>query len=66
MKPLSWFTKNIGKRIYRDDTGCPCDTCKRVTKEGLIVEDKAHAEYLYSVQCDYYAEGIKLNYRNNK
>jgi hypothetical protein len=32
MKPLSFFIKNIGKRIYRDDCGCTCLTCKYVKR----------------------------------
>jgi hypothetical protein len=66
MKPLSFFIKNIGKRIYRDANGCPCETCKEITENGLIVYDKDHADYLYIVQVDYHEEGIELNYRTKK
>ena len=66
MKPLSFFIKNIGKRIYRDDNGCTCETCKDVVENGLIVLNKQHAQYLHTVQIDYYKGGIDLNYRLEK
>lgn len=49
---LKWFTNRIGKRIYRQPTGCTCETCKKVSEEGLIVRDEDHARYLEIVQYD--------------
>lgn len=60
MKTLQWFINRIGKRIYRDDDNCSCTTCNEVVKNGLIVIDKNHAEYLFMVN----SEGIE--YRDTK
>lgn len=60
MKTLQWFINRIGKRIYRDDDNCGCATCNDVVKNGLIVIDKNHAEYLHMVN----SEGIE--YRDTK
>lgn len=45
-----WFIDRIGKRVYRGETSCQCETCKRISKEGLIISDLMHAEYLYDVE----------------
>jgi hypothetical protein len=50
-----WFLDRIGKRVFRESNGCACDTCKRITKEGLIIRDKIHAIYLCGM------EGISNN-----
>ena len=57
---LKWFKNRIGKRIYRDDNHC-CDTCDEVFRNGIVVHDEQHAEYLYMVNCE-----MDLNYRDNK
>ena len=55
-----WFLRRVDKRIYRDKTSCPCETCKRGFENGLVVHDKQHAIYLYDCQfCD-----EVLNYRD--
>ena len=64
-KTLRWFTNRIGKKIYRDHHKC-CGHCDEVVKNGLIVSDKQHAEYLYLNQNDFAAEGVYLNYRDKK
>jgi len=47
---LRWFKNRIGKRVYRlTKTNC-CPTCDRVEKEGLIIGDKTHANYLFDCQ----------------
>ena len=66
MKSKTWFIKNIGQRIYRDKTSCNCRNCEDVYKNGLVIRDKNHAEYLYTIQCDFKAEGVKLNYRDER
>lgn len=60
MKTLQWFINRIGKKIYRDDDNCGCATCNEVVKNGLIVIDRDHAEYLHMV----HTEGIE--YRDTK
>jgi len=61
MHPLNWFTERIGKRIYRGDVTCDCNTCKTGTEEGLIIRDNTHAEYLYDVQLE-----MDIEYRDEK
>ena len=68
-KSKDWFIERIGKRIYRDcqnkDHDENCSTCKRVTEEGIVVQDKMHAWYLSGIDADFGAEGIKSNYRDS-
>lgn len=45
-----WFLDRIGKRVYRESNGCPCDTCKNITKEGLEIYDESHALYLHDCE----------------
>lgn len=66
MKSLKWFKQRVGQRIFRDEDNCTCDTCKRNAKEGLIVNDEDHAEYLHMIQCDFAHCGTFLNYRDKK
>jgi len=69
MKPIihtkKWFLNRVGKRIFRDKHIC-CPKCDEVTKNGLIISSKQHAEYLYLVQNEFGAEGTHLNYRDKK
>lgn len=51
-KNLQWFMDRIGKRIYRyTDTDC-CEHCQKVFKEGLVIADSQHADYLYTCQLE--------------
>lgn len=45
-----WFINKIGKRIFRNENDCNCNSCLNVFKKGLIVNDHTHANYLYDVQ----------------
>lgn len=63
---LNWFKDRIGKRIYRGDNACGCLACKEVFKNGIVVNSEYHAQYLYNMQNDFGAEGIELNYRDEK
>jgi len=66
-KSYEWFKARIGKRIYRDDQGCECDACVRVTKEGIIVTNlHNHAQYLADIDYEYAIEGTFSNYRDEK
>ena len=69
MKPIfhtkRWFLNRVGKRIYRDWRKC-CAVCDEVAKNGLIIHNKQHAEYLYMCQNDFAVEKIYLNYRDKK
>ncbi len=63
-KTQKWFTDRIGKRIYRDDQGCKCETCADVLKNGLIILGQEHAEHLYYTDSDFAYEGVESNYRD--
>lgn len=53
MHDIQRFIDRIGKRIYRDETTCPCKDCNIVAKEWIIVHNKEHAMYLNMVSWDY-------------
>jgi hypothetical protein len=61
MNTLQFFKDRIGKRIYRDDNGCECLECKNVVENGIIVQDKQKARYLYDVSCE-----LGIEYRDEK
>lgn len=65
LKSLAWFKARVGKRIYRDEHKC-CSSCEESFKNGFIVLDLCHAKYLHAIQNDFTAEGVHLNYRDNK
>ena len=65
LKPLSFFLERIGKRIYRDHHEC-CHQCDLNYKNGLVINDEQHADYLYEVQNEFALEGIDLCYRDAK
>lgn len=46
-KTLKWFKERIGKRIFRKNNVCGCGICLNVWKEGLIIKDEMHAQYLF-------------------
>jgi len=60
-----WFLNRIGKRIYRNYHKC-CPACDEIAKNGLIIHDKQHADYLHLIECDFKADGVILNYRDKK
>lgn len=66
MKTKQYFLDRIGKRIYRNDSGCTCRDCKNIVENGLIINDEQHADYLFQTQNEYMAESIDLNYRDEK
>jgi hypothetical protein len=63
---LEWFKTRISQTIFRNHYECYCDTCERVVDEGLVIRDEEHAQYLFDIQNDFGAEGIELNYRDEK
>lgn len=65
-KTKEWFIERIGKKIYRDDQGCPCHLCWEGTIMGFKVSDNVHAQYLAEVDAEYGFEGIYSNYRDVK
>lgn len=49
---LEWFLNKINKRIYRKKNIFECAFCLDVFKNGLIIKDKLHAEYIYECQIE--------------
>lgn len=66
MRKKKWFIERIGKKIYRNKDNCKCKTCAIIVEFGLTISDKEHADYLYTLQNDFFAEGLDLNYRDKK
>jgi hypothetical protein len=56
-KNLEWFKQRIGKRVYRKHNFCKCESCLNTWKEGLIIRDETHADYLFMCECE-----MDLNY----
>lgn len=57
-----WFTDRIGKKVYRNNTGCPCKSCQDVYVSGLRIGDLDHAKYLMDVEGDFTACGHPTKY----
>jgi hypothetical protein len=57
-----FFIDNIGKRLYRNDTGCECTVCKSVYENGIIPMDALEATYLYDIETDFTADGHPTRY----
>ena len=56
-----WFQSRIGRKVFRNNTFC-CENCDRVYREGLIISDEMHADYLMEMEAQYCYEGIPLKY----
>jgi hypothetical protein len=65
-KSYRWFLNRIGYKVYRDDDGCKCKSCKDVVEKGIEVFDRDHARYLSQIDCDFACDGTYLNYRDEK
>lgn len=52
-----WFRDRIGKRVYRRAiTGC-CSVCDHGNKEGVLIHDRQHADYLHMVESESHLDG---------
>lgn len=60
IKDKQWFIDRIGKRVYRDETICNCDTCVDGMKNGVFIKDELQAIYMYD------AQGMGLIYYDNR
>jgi len=59
---LEWFKAHVSQRVYRDKNECDsCETCDQVTKEGAVIQDDLHAEYLFNIQ-----EDLDIHYYDNR
>ena len=61
-----WFMVRIGKRVYRDASGCKCPSCKNAVESGIEIRDEIHAEYLADTAAEFANDGCILNYRDVK
>jgi hypothetical protein len=66
MDRKQWFLDRIGKRIFRNGSGCSCNVCANVYENGLIIRDAYHAEYLCDIEGEYNHEGYPLEYFDTK
>jgi len=57
VRKLRWFKERIGKRVFRNETSCKCSFCTFNQKNGLIIKDEKHAQYLFDMQNE-----LQLNY----
>jgi len=73
MDRWQWFIDCIGKRVWRNEH-CNCENCQYLMKNGVLILDKQHANYLYELEAEcgykYYdskeeMDNIELNNQNN-
>jgi len=65
---LDWFKSRINKKVFRDANNppCGCNTCNDIEKNGIVITDEDHAQYLFDIQNEFACEGHFLNYRDEK
>jgi hypothetical protein len=54
---LLWFKERVGKKVFRNESSCKCIVCTFNFKNGLIISDELHAQYLFDIQNE-----LRLNY----
>lgn len=57
-----WAIDRIGKRVFRGPNSCGCDTCKGVSRNGLVIMDRWHATFItdHAMEMGYrYADSIE-------
>lgn len=63
---LEWFISRVGKRVFRNESSCQCEACRKVGEVGLVINDHLHAQYLYDCQNEldlyYFDKQQKDNY----
>jgi len=63
MKRLNWFKSKIGQRLYRNKINIDCcKHCDKVARNGLVVNDDMHANYLFDMEMEYNHCGHPLMY----
>jgi hypothetical protein len=50
VRKLKWFKDRVGKRVFRNESSCKCSFCTFNQKNGLIINDETHAQYLFDIQ----------------
>jgi len=61
-----WFLDRIGKRVFRTSLDCDCNVCQIIYKQGLIIEDRDQAIFMYDTECDVNADGDIMRYFDTK
>lgn len=61
-----WFRSKVGKILFRNHNGCHCPICEDTVKNGVLVNDENHADYLYDTEVDYNIDGFPLRYFDTK
>lgn len=56
-----WFRAHIGQRLWRNNY-CPCEICKSIYENGIVITDENEADYCYDNECDFTAGGDLLRY----
>jgi hypothetical protein len=54
---LTWFQERVGKKVFRNETSCKCINCTFNYKNGVVINDDIHANYLFDMQNE-----LRLNY----
>jgi hypothetical protein len=54
---LTWFQERVGKKVFRNETSCKCINCTLNYKNGVVINDDIHANYLFDMQNE-----LRLNY----
>ena len=66
---LEWFISRVEKRVFRNESSCQCEVCRKVGEVGLVINDRLHAQYLYDCQNEldlyYFDKQQKDNYGSN-
>jgi hypothetical protein len=47
---LEWFMKRVGHKVYRTNNECNCESCTKVYKYGLVIDDIIQARVLFNAQ----------------
>ena len=64
LKPKQWFIDRIGKIVLRNPT---LEVLKgKVDSVRVFISDELQAQYMFDVQNDLSADGVYLNYRDEK
>jgi hypothetical protein len=66
MNREDWFLERIGKRVFRTQNGCTCESCLRTYHDGIIIMDKEHAHTMFVAESEYQYNGLRMIYFDSK
>lgn len=61
-----WFIDQIGKTVFRDPSPFYSEYEQEVFENGVEIRSVEQAIYMFDIQNDFAAEGVNLNYRDEK